>query len=298
MPVFRANRELEGTASDGAPGWRTLCASLRIWSPGVPMRVSRNRQQRRTGRVLGGYMASFQMKRRSFLKGVAATGAGLCAPAAMGAAFTAPSATRCLVQESGSCSNWPLVIGALVTNSLDRRNAELDELRRATGYRRQIRHNATDEARIPFGRALIDYFIQDDGIRFRALILDDELGTWPRSPAERDARYLARYADLLDDGAINLAVSIGIPTRKNRRSAFLHGALRSIASETEVERLDAAVSNMAQLAALLAGCVRADKTVAAAKGRNDLLRHFKTRLGVRDLTTLALDKAAVRSTNI
>jgi len=252
----------------------------------------------RAGRVLGGCMASFQMKRRSFLKGMVATGAGLCAPAAMGAAFTAPNAAHCLVQESGSCSNWPLVIGALVTDSVDRRNAEVDELRRATGYHRRLRHNASDEARIPFGRALIDYFIQDDGIRFRALILDDELGTWPRSPAERDARYFARYTDLLGDGAINLAVSIGIPMRKNRRNELLRGALRSIASETEVEGLDAPVSNMAQLAALLTGCVRADKTGAVAKGRDDLLGHLKTRLGQRDLTTLALDKAAVRSTNI
>jgi hypothetical protein len=91
--------------------------------------------------------------------------------------------------------------------------------------------------------------------------------------------------------------SIGLPTRRNRRNELLAGVLRSIAS-CVVERSNTPPGNLAQLSAFLAASIRAGKTRASTSGCQPLLMHLKARLGVNDLTTLALGKAAVRSVSI
>lgn len=187
----------------------------------------------------------------------------------------------------------------LLTDSADRLNAEIERLRRETGYRREIRYSSTDEARIPFGCALIDYFVEEQGLRFRAVIVSDQLGTWPRGAAERDARYFARYRDMLERDIQNLgSARIGLPPRRNRRNELLQNALLPMAGGPEVERSGPTPSNIAQLAGLLAGCIRAERIGVVTQSRKTLLGYLRERLGASDLTALASYKATVRSADI
>jgi hypothetical protein len=237
------------------------------------------------------------LRRREVIGGMTALGVGFIA--APGTTFARAPSLHCVVQESGALSNWPLVVAAVVTDTPDACNARIEELRGRNGYTRAFKLSASDPARIAFGKAMIGLFAREPGLRLRAEVVTDANHDWPADVRQRDERYFARYRSIVH-GAITASTpaDVRVPRHDNKRGELLLGFLRGLDPRATVEKEAGPASNLAQLAGLLAACIRADKVGTTDIERLDFLNYCKTVLGVSSLTAIATNKLTVRDVAI
>jgi hypothetical protein len=230
--------------------------------------------------------------RREVIGAMAALGAGLLAPMW---AFAQSTPLTFVVQESGALSDWPLVVAALITYNAEDAEKRIEALRAPTGYTRPFKFSASDPKRIVLGKAMIDFFAREKMLRLSAEIVTNARNDWPRDAKQRDQRYFARYQDIVA-GALPRAgeAAIRLPRQENKRSELLVEFLGKAAATATVAKEADAPSNLAQLAGLLAACIRADVVGTTDDERLDLLQYCKAALKIGSFAKLATDKLTVK----
>lgn len=229
------------------------------------------------------------LDRRAFLtRGAAALGSGILA--GCGLEPTAPATANrdagsadhlyLYADESGTPGTGdPYVIGVLSTADPERHRIAIADLRRAHGYRRELRYASTDRLKVPFARDLIRHFVEDDDLRLVA--------KWGGGPAAAPGRTAAdAYADVLAevDGRGARSTTLRIEPRPGR--AGLPASVESAArAPTRVRTADLERDDLAQLTGFLVGSVYGDLTGTRDRVKRELIRALRTGLGVRSLAS-------------
>lgn len=108
------------------------------------------------------------LTRRKFLLQAALAS---CAGSALFAASPPAGKPRVVLEQSGSRSTSVLVFGVLAVANPAKHLLALRDLRAKHKYRRALRHRNLDESKVPYGSAVIDYFLASDDFHFAAVVL-------------------------------------------------------------------------------------------------------------------------------
>jgi hypothetical protein len=218
-------------------------------------------------------MLSSKMRRRNLVTGALAS-VGVVALNKGALSQTAQNPTTILIQESGRCGDWPLVIGAMLTDDMASHEEHIQRLRQDLGYKEILKWSATSTSRVSFATKLIDYFIANEDLRFRALIVKDDQNRFPVEAVQGDARYFAKYRQLFESATDALGpFNIVTQKRDELRYQLLCQDLQRINGAVGVDQRGRPVGNLGQLVSLLCGCVRGE-----TEKRNDTQKQIYDRL--------------------
>ena len=190
--------------------------------------------------------------RRTFLVRMGTTAASLVAVGIPVTEAEADDSTQCCVEESGELRQWPLVIGVLYSDKPEQHNRQIRDIRSEAKYNRIFKFNSTEKNRIPFGQGMIDFFVQERSLRFKCLIVNDDLSLLPDVANQQDERYFSKYRYLLKRDFDELhEVVLFIRQRRTLRDRVLEDFLKNISERVDVRRVPKQPDNLTQLAGLL-----------------------------------------------
>jgi hypothetical protein len=225
---------------------------------------------------------------------MAATGVVLASP--FGHALAQSNELSCVVQESGTLWDWPLVVAAVITDQAAACDAKIEALRDEIGYHTPIKFGKGDDKSTEFGSALIQLFADDESLQLRAQVLTNDPATWPDDPTQIDQRYFARYRSILETPIADFSDArvrvprLGNPTRVNGLVMFVE----NLPNHPEVAQEEGPPSNLGQLARYFAAGIRAEQ-----KGtERQMLDELKAALGVSSLAGIDTDKTVIRIVSI
>ena len=203
-----------------------------------------------------GWIMSEEISRRSFLSGSLLGLAALSISLASGKKSAAKKKEGPLhvdVDHSGQDLD-DTSVGVLVVANAPKHLDTMRRLRKDLQYFRPLRHNSTDLRRVPYGNALIDYFLKTDDMRFVAVV------TSHGSPR-------------LDDLAVALK-----HLRKGGLGASLDPAVLARAAAVRKGLKGVAADEIGQLADVLTGAVYVDFSRSPSQRRSEFAKALKQKL--------------------
>lgn len=202
--------------------------------------------------------------------------------------FSRVGAEALYADEAGIFGLETSVVGILASDDPVGHGLAMDGIRRQRGYARQLRYGSNDRSRLPFARALIDYFLQTDGLSFRALVV------------QRTSQREVLYRRLIGSSRGGARPSLFLEPRTSEGGdAALAGAIDPMADVSFVDPDSKPLT--LQLADVFVGSILRDvhgtRTDSYYGGIKDLIAdHLRSGLGVTSLTARAL--ASSRKFNV
>lgn len=235
--------------------------------------------------------------RRKLVTGALAS-AGVAALNKSSMGQPAQSPTSIFIRESGCCGDWPLVIGAMLVPNLAAHEERIQRLRQDLDYKRILKWSSTDESRISFAAKLFDYFVSESDLRFCALFVRHDQKRFPADPIEGDARYFAKYRQLLELATDDLGpFEIITQKRDDLRDELLCKDLQRLDGTNRVDRRGKPVSDLGQLVSMLCGCVRG-QAEAQNSTQKQILGRLLSSLNAKTLLEIKSEKFSIDSSDI
>jgi hypothetical protein len=172
-------------------------------------------------------------------------------------------ATHCFLGESG----WAFLIGMLLTEIPDDHKAKIAAIRSDTSYRRALKYKSTDHFKETYGERLIDYFLQQDEMRFFGSKIENT-NDWPDDAQERHQIYFGMYRRLLERGKLGRIARVVVRTQDRSttgRDQLFHEFLQTKLGIAEIHRERIKTEDLTQLVGFLTGLMRDEGELGGAK---------------------------------
>jgi hypothetical protein len=218
-----------------------------------------------------------------------------------------PGLVRVFGDESGSFrrGDWQ-VIGLLFATQADRWRAELATMRAGYGLTRELKYSDTDVVTLPFGLAVLDWFLNRSDLRFAYIAKSgDEFNlshyTGSRfglSPDELAYNFTYKQVlrnNLPGDSRVIVTVDQQTRTKNNNLLTYLKADLPTV---RDVIDGDSKTDDLLQVVDLLTGCVYGSLTGVKQPRKLALTETFLRGCGMTSATTRYPGKVTREKVNV
>lgn len=200
--------------------------------------------------------------------------------------------------ESGSLDHgYYFGLGLILTRDPGRHEVQMHNLRIKHGYRNELKYSSNDQHKLPYAKAVLDYFWSEPDLRFSGIVIDTsqhDLGFFDRQkgrgPRPRDVAYAYRYRQLIlrsTPQRDELVLILDDRTRANedKLPEYLNANIPNLKS---LQLVDSAKHQLVQMADLVIGSIYGDCTDVRSRVKREIISHLKSAAGVDSLTASSL----------
>lgn len=194
--------------------------------------------------------------------------------------------TTALYAEAGNYKRDPrFVVAMLSTTQENTDEGALANLRTSLNYRTKVTYHSTDKFKIPFCEAALDYFANTPSLRFSAKVFNWNGGGNDQSFGQLSLEKIGLYQGL-SAGFSQTPTQGKVKSQSPYGPSIFFKDKYATTTGHSMSAVNARLSNLIQLAGLMAGCVLREQEPEPPQSsvKRAMIVYLKNKLGVSALT--------------